>query len=531
MYKEDDGQIKLMDFISPFGQLDPNNRWVKMSSMIPWTKYEEKYKSQFCTGIGAPAIKYRMAMGALIIKQQTGRSDDGVLEEIMESPYKQYFIGLQEFTTEPPFSQSSMTNFRKYITAEMINELNEDLFRKANEKPEEPPSPTNPDGDSRGEQAETDDPAPLETTKTEDEPEPEKSQPETPQPKPEAVSVSNEIAENKGTLILDATCAPSDIAYPTDINLLNEARIKLEGMIDTLYPHSILNIKPRTYREEARDEYIGFIFLKNPGTETIREMLEKQLKYVKRDLKHIDNLLTMVPIDRLSNPQRQWLETIRLLYEQQLYMFKNKTHSVENRIVSIGQPHVRPIKRGKAKAPYEFGAKVSISLVDGFVFIDLLSWDSYNEETQLIRAVEAYKDNHGYYPERVLADQIYRNRNNRAYCKNLGIRLSGRPLGRPSATMEKEQKKQQARDAADRNAIEGKFGEGKQKYGLGRIMARIKDSCETVISLAFLCMNLNRRLRDLFAFFQKNRYPQVLGPAFSVFLLFFSVVFLAVFSF
>jgi hypothetical protein len=67
MYKSD-GQITIMEFSSPFGKLDPNNRWVKIANMIPWGKYEKKYAEQFCADNGAPAILFRMAMGTLIVK-------------------------------------------------------------------------------------------------------------------------------------------------------------------------------------------------------------------------------------------------------------------------------------------------------------------------------------------------------------------------------------------------------------------------------------------------------------------------------
>jgi hypothetical protein len=36
-------------------------------------------------------------------------------------------------------------------------------------------------------------------------------------------------------LLLDATVAPADIRYPTDIKLLNEAREQTEIVIDALY--------------------------------------------------------------------------------------------------------------------------------------------------------------------------------------------------------------------------------------------------------------------------------------------------------
>lgn len=180
-------------------------------------------------------------------------------------------------------------------------------------------------------------------------------------------------------------------------------------------------------------------------------------------------------------------------------MYELRTHRIEDRIVSISQPHIRPMVRGKASAPVEFGAKVSVSMVNGYAFLERLSWDSFNEGVTLIETLEAYKKRFGCYPKTVIADKIYRTRENRAFCKAHGIRLSGPALGRPAQGEEAADGRRMARqDASERNAIEGKFGEGKRKYGLGLIRARLASTSEAVISLQLLVMNLERRLRDLF---------------------------------
>ena len=106
-------------------------------------------------------------------------------------------------------------------------------------------------------------------------------------------------------------------------------------------------------------------------------------------------------------------------------MYDNRTHSVADRIVSISQPHIRPIVRGKAKSPVEFGMKFDLSVDNqGFARIEKNSFDAYNESEVLIEALERYKKRHGYYPERVLVDKIYRNRKNIRYCQERGIRIS-----------------------------------------------------------------------------------------------------------
>ncbi len=85
----------------------------------------------------------------------------------------------------------------------------------------------------------------------------------------------------------------------------------------------------------------------------------------------------------LTNWQLGRLEVIRLLYEQQRKMYENHTNRIDNRIVSLSQPWVRPIVRGKQNAEVEFGAKVELSDVDGFLRIEDFRWDAFNESTTL----------------------------------------------------------------------------------------------------------------------------------------------------
>ncbi len=94
--------------------------------------------------------------------------------------------------------------------------------------------------------------------------------------------------------------------------------------------------------------------------------------------------LEALPLTHLSRREYKNLLVTRELFRQQLEMFETNSNRVDDRIVSISQPHIRPIARGKAGKPTEFGAKLSISVVQGFSFVDRLSWNSYNEGTDLI---------------------------------------------------------------------------------------------------------------------------------------------------
>ena len=193
-------------------------------------------------------------------------------------------------------------------------------------------------------------------------------------------------------------------------------------------------------------------------------------------------------------------------------MYNHRSRRIDDRIVSISQPHVRPIKRGKTGADTEFGAKVSISLVDGVSFVDRISWDNFNEGIDLIGQIESYRKRFGCYPESVHADKIYRNRDNRKYCKKHKIRLSGPKPGRPAKVTEENAGKLKAakqlarQDEIERNAVEGKFGQGKRRYSLHRIMTKLAHTSETAIMVSFLVMNLKRWLATIFFFiFQRAR--------------------------
>lgn len=130
---------------------------------------------------------------------------------------------------------------------------------------------------------------------------------------------------------------------------------------------------------------------------------------------------------------------LHTVYKQQYEMHSTRTKRIDDRIMNIHQPHVRPIVRGKDGKKVEpacpvgrFGSKLQVSLSDGFTLIDKLSWDNFNEGGYLKESVELYKQRLGYYPEKVLADKIYCTRENRKLLKGLGIELRAKPLGRPS---------------------------------------------------------------------------------------------------
>jgi len=139
----------------------------------------------------------------------------------------------------------------------------------------------------------------------------------------------------------------------------------------------------------------------------------------------------------------------------------------------------------KAGAKVEFGSKLHLSLVDGFAFLDTISWDAFHEGARLPGYVEHYKQRFGFYPKRVLADQLYWSRGNRNWLKERNIKLAAKTLGRPSA-----QAVANHISPAERNPIEGKFGQAKRGYGMNRIQARLKQTSQSWIATIILVLNL-----------------------------------------
>ncbi len=446
-------QLVLAGFESPFEtKLNPSNRWIVLAHLIPWDDICSLYlKFVPISSTGRPPLNPRVVLGSLIIKHLCNLDDRETVDQISENIYMQFFLGYSTFTNEAPFDASLFVDFRKRLGLENLNAINERIVAlktRSENKTEIKPSDSNTkDSDNQTN-------TPLEVT-------------------------------HKGRVIMDATACPQNIAYPTDLNLLNDAREKLEELIDTLYNRSLHVQKPRTYRKVARKDYLKTAQKKNKGQKVIRKAIREQLNYVNRNIKSINTLLDAyenLPFP-LTPKEQKYLFVVQTLYDQQKQMFDTRTHSVEHRIVSIHQPHVRPIVRGKAQAKVEFGAKIHLSLVDGISFLDQLSWDAFNEGSYIMSYVEQFKNRFGHYPSEVLADKIYCTRANRAALKDLGVKLVAKPLGRPSAV-------QIHLSPGERNPIEGKFGQAKNAYGLNCIKARLKETSESWIATIVLVLNL-----------------------------------------
>ena len=484
-------QLILEGFETPFAQkLYKDNRWIKMSNNIPWDRIVNIYNTKCVHEGGRPPISGRIILGALMIKHLCNISDRETILQIQENPYLQYFIGYPAFTNEAPFDHSLFVTIRERLSLDLLNQINDiiisvafkidgeekiDLYNKEEKEKEENDNDWEEKNNQTGEKIELS-----------------KGSIERHGEQDISTSVDIPLLPNKGKLLMDATACPQNITHPTDIKLLNASRVKSEEFIDLLHNVQLHgNIKVRTYRKVARKQFLNYVRKKRHSQSEIRKTIKQQLRYLKRNLDHIKILTIKYPFGiPLKKKQKAYLETITKVYDQQQKMIDDRVHTIENRIVNIHQPQVRPIVRGKLNAVVEFGSKIQTSLVDGYTTIDRLSWDAFNEGTALKESVEKYTKRFGFYPKEVLADQIYCNRENRKYLKERNIKLVGKPLGRPSAKAVVDHIR-----PGERNPIEGKFGQAKVRYGMNCIKAKLKNTSESWIATIAVVLNLVRLAR------------------------------------
>lgn len=420
-------------------KLNPSNRWVALAHHFPWDQCVKIFSKHFSNS-GRTAINPRIVIGSLIIKHKLNLSDEETARIIEENPYMQYFLGLDEFAPTPLFSPTLFVEWRKKLDNQTFNEFSDILFSIC---------------------------CSDETKKVE------------------------QAMANKGKLKLDATVADQNITYPNDLGLLNKAREKTEKIIDILFDQvrDKVKVKPRTYRKTARKKYLAESKKRQVNKKTLRSAIRYHLNCLDRNIRSINNLLDIAGEQAISHKLRRYFWIIQTLNIQQREMYSNKTHTCKDRIVSISQPYVRPIVRGKNGKKVEFGTKIGLAQIDGFVKAETLSWDAYNESADLIPHAESYKKLKGYYPELIQVDKIYGTNKNRRWCRERNIRMTVSSKGKKVA-LNAYQKKKKRDEFNERNHIEAKFGQAKQGYGLNNIKAKLNNTSHSWIATILFITNL-----------------------------------------
>ena len=449
------GQMTFDEMKGSLERLPKTNRWVQMGDALPWGEYEKVYNERLKNDkVGASNRPGRMVIAALIIKHKLSLSDEETILTIQENPYMQYMCGLTEYSDQPIFDPSLFTTIRKRITIEDVNALTLELAKKAQQKK---------DKDDNDED--------------------------------NTFSGMTQPTDVKA----DATCADAEVRYPTDIDLIEDGSKYIDRMIDKVCGIKKIRKPAGVERNRIRAIYLNVIKRKHKGSKLVKDALTRMLPLLYRD---ILTLLNLIGVDdetygRFNCTQKRTIQAVIDMYHQQEKMLRLGTHTCDNRIVSIHQPHVRPIVRGKTKAKVEFGAKIGVSIVDGFSFIDHHSWEAYNEASDLTTHIEKYKERFGMEPKRFFGDKIYLNRENRRILKEKEIQIMGRPLGRPPKNPTQEQIERERIGVSLRNEAEAQFGTGKRTYRANNIRAKLPQTAECWTAMCYFVKNLAKFMREL----------------------------------
>jgi len=370
-------------------------------------------------------------------------SDEIVVEEFMESPYIQAFCGHEMFVTDQAVMDPSlMSKQRKRLGKEFFEKFEKEVL---------------------------------------------------------GVLIENKIIRPKDHM-LDATVIPANVEYPTDVKLVNRCREWLAKTIQVMRQAFKIKEKIRTYTRKARAAYTNFQRKRRRTKKLVRKAHKQMLQFTKRNIRQLMTLLEEYA-KRLTKKKREFvfkrLAVVLEIYRQQWGMWKEKSHQVKDRIVSLHLPHIRPMVRGKDGRAVEFGPKVLLSWVDGFCFLDHFAFNAYNEAEKAEKSLKKYKGRFGEFPKVSIGDGIFGNRKNRQKLKELRIKNAFKPLGRPPARTKAQKTWMKGKLKLRNGHMEGIIGHVKNNFGLDRINYRIDGGEEIWTRMGLLGMNLSTALKRM----------------------------------
>lgn len=440
MYIQQDQQSEFSDFAFSEFVFDKEHPLLKLSSAIRWENLLGYLKQFYSPDQGRPATPLRAQVGTLILKFLKNLPDRKTVEYVHESIYAQRFCGLlPSQVNDYMHPATGLSNFRAKIGPEGMAFIQEILTAAAQKK-----------------------------------------------------------SLKKGNkLILDTTCVPVDILYPTDIRLLERARREVIRLIQSAKQLG-LNALYRTYNRTARKIYVRFSKLSKPPAKTRKKVHKQLFQFVRRNLKQLTDLRAQAtqalgPRCRLDVEFREFLrhlknseQKIRLILHQQLQVRRGQLH-IPHRIVSFHQSHIRPIVRGKFPLPTEFGPKILLAYFRGMVYLTHCFQDNVADAILIVPALRWFKTTFGRFPKEILGDRGFFSRMRVQWLTRCGIVAGLQQRGKnPSAdSIQRLQIRQ-------RLVIEAMISLGKRKLGWNKCRARIPSHQPAWIGMGAAALNAHR---------------------------------------
>ncbi len=395
----------------------------------------------------------------------------------------QYFLGLEGLTFKPVFDPSLMVTIRMRLGIDFFNRLTLALHKEEQRRRDKEDSQK---GGGNGDKSVG------------------------------GSGTDKEDGKAAAKIKIDATCCPSEMRYPTDLNLIEDGSRLVERLLEKLWSKDKSVKRQPLKREMARSAFLKCVKKKFKERNLRKSTKQTQIRCLEHDLQVFLGCIGQHKGGLRAVFTKSDLKAVCATMEmpkQQKEMLSNGIHQCADRIVSIFQPHVRPIVRGKLSARTVFGAKIGIAVVDGYTYIDHLSWDAYNESEDLKTHIRKYEERFGRKPDEILADKIYLNKDNRKWLKGEEIQCHCAPLGRPPKNPDPESARKRKEACSQRNEVECSFGTAKRVYEADDIRAKLPETAKPWIGACFFAKNIMKFLRGLFVsilrelvIFVKNSY-------------------------
>ena len=421
--------LPLFKDIMPYGgKLDQNNRWIRLSDLIPWQKLGNLHDSYFDPKRLSVVKSARLVVGLMIGKSKLGLSDEEILNYFYENPYFQYFCGFDNFVSKKSkvMDPSLLTKRRRKLGEKYFLKFESEILE---------------------------------------------------------VLQQHNLVKGKD-LLLDATVFESKISYPNDVKLLNVVRgycvDKISILKNALKKTLKVDLKLRTYSRKAKKVYLNYAKKKKKSQKVIRSSTRQMLGFTRRNIKQLEFLLGQAKeylssknfrlqsslesnFKDLIKEVKNKLETAKAIYQQQKTKYQEKTTQIKDRIVSLDQPYIRPILRGKEGGKkVEFGAKAHLASSGGYVFSDKIEHRAFSEKKELKDSLEQHKKRFNRLPKEVMIDDAYSSLKNKELLKQHNIKHSLKNQGKSNPKQKQEKRKLRK----TRSKIEGVIGNLKKDYNL-----------------------------------------------------------------
>ena len=425
-------------FVVP--KLDDNHELVKISKAIDWPALSDKLAQFYCPDNGRPAKPSRAKVGLLILKHLYRLSDDDLVDLIKRDLYAQYLCDVSFGEAVKFIHSTTLVKFRKKIGLSGIKLIEEEVLNS------------------------------LKRTKL--------------------------LKGRK--LVCDTTVVPSNISYPTDISLLEKVRAKAVKYLEKAKQFGADTF--RTYKRTARKTFITYQKIRHHTIQSRRRTQKKILQFSKRNTAQLKNALEKISQktdtslngikeevkEQFLKEAKRFLATASNIVEQQKNIYKRLP--VKERIVSVHQPHLRPMVRGKYPVEVEFGPKILLNLKNNFLFLEYLSFNNTSDSQLLDISLKGYQERFGNTPTQLAADRGFWSKDNYRLAENLKIKKIAIENKGKSSYLKGKPFRERLRRL--RCSIEAKISLSKRKYGLDRIRYTMPQGEEMWVRLGLMAMNL-----------------------------------------